>query len=148
MLSPRLDLTRNDQVPILQYLSQATSVVPRSQWISFLQLPRGELHHLSFVNEVIKPLAEKFGSCPQDLVARARELSGTPGTMGDAGAGIAVFPRLPVVVSVREGDEEFPASANILFDATTPLHLTTAATWVLGVEVSRKLRGVSCQQFA
>lgn len=148
MFSPRLDLTRNDRVLILQYLSQATPVVPRNEWISFLQLPGGELHHVPFVNEAIKPLAEKFGSCPQELVLRARELGGTPVTMGDAGAVIAVFPRLPVAVSVREGDEEFPASANILFDATAPFHLTTAALWVLGVEVSRKLRGVTGQQFA
>lgn len=45
------------------------------------------------------------------------------------------------------GDDEFAPQANILFDAAAPLYLTTAALWVLGVEVSRKLRGTEGQQY-
>ncbi|MGB9791761.1 MAG: DUF3786 domain-containing protein [Thermacetogeniaceae bacterium] len=37
------------------------------------------------------------------------------------------------------GDEEFPATANMVFDSAAPSHLSTASLYVLGVNVTRRL---------
>jgi len=140
----------NDRVLILQYLQQSCGVPPRGNWISFMQLPDGPHHHAPFVAEAVKPLADIFGLGRHNLdmfKARTTKFSANLIDMGDCGVLIPVFPKLPLAVCIWTGDDEFEANANILFDSTAPLHLTTAALWVMGVEVSRKLRNTDGQQY-
>lgn len=141
-------LTKNEKVFILQYLTAACGVRPRGSWLSFFQLPDGPNHHTPFVLEAIRPLAEDFGARLDDFRERVLALGGQENGMGDFGATIQVFPNIELAVCLWEGDEEFPANANILFDISAPLHLKTAQLYVLGIELSRKIRGVSGQQYA
>ncbi len=138
----------NDRVLILQYLSSACRIPPQENWVSFLQLPGGQHHHNPFVSEAITPLAEEFGSRVGEFKKRVADLGAREIKMGDFGAVIPAFPHLPLAVCLWQGDDELAARANILFDLTAPLHLSTAALWVLGVEVSRKIRGVVGQQYS
>ncbi|ADG82495.1 DUF3786 domain-containing protein [Thermincola potens] len=142
------ELVKNDKVLILQYLTGTTGAMPRNTWIAFIQLPGGPHHHQPFVLEAINPLAEEFGNKIEEFRKIAPLFGATEIKMGDYGVSIPVFAKLPMAVCLRQGDDEFPPSANILFDAGAPLHLTTAALWVLGVELSRKLRGVNGQQYS
>ncbi len=145
---PSWELVKNDKVIILQYLMAASGAAPKGNWISFIQLPGGPHHHALFVSEAIEPLAKSYGDRAEDFRELLAEFSGTPIQMGDHGASVPVFPKLPMAVCVRAGDDEFPATANVLFDAVASLHLTTAALWVLGIELSRKLLGTIGQQFS
>jgi len=140
-------ISKNNKTLILQYLTFASGVMPREAWVSFIQLPDGPHHHQPFVLEAIEPLAGEFGYDLEGFVARAKELGGHETGMGDRGVVIPVFPKIPMAFCLWTGDDEFPPKANILFDAAAPLHLTTAALWVLGVEVSRKLRTTVGQQY-
>lgn len=142
-----LELSKNEKVLILQYLTSTCGVHPRGTWISFIQLPDGPHHHTPFVMEAVNPLAADFGDHMEEFAARVRQLGAVEIKMGDYGVKIPVFAHIPLAVCLWKGDDEFPATANILFDITAPLHLTTAALWVLGIEVSRKIRGMSGQQF-
>ena len=115
-----------------------------------MQLPDGPHHHAPFVAEAIKPLADTFGRGSHNLDmfrAMTAKFSAQSIDMADCGAVIPVFPKLPLAVCIWTGDDEFEANANILFDSTAPLHLTTAALWVMGAEVSRKLRHTNGQQY-
>ena len=141
-------LTRNEIVVILHYLASDSGVKPRDSWISFIQLPDGPHHHNPFVIEALKPLAEDFGEYPELFKERVLGIGGLANGMGDFGATVCVFPNLPIAVCLWAGDDEFPGNANILFDIMAPLHLTTADLYVLGIEISRKIRQVSGQQFA
>ena len=143
-----LELTRNDKVLILQYLTAACGLLPKNIWISFLQLPGGPHHHTPFVIDGIKPIAKMYGDRIDAFKSRAAEFGAVETKLGDYGVVISVFPYIPLAVCLWAGDEEFAANANILFDITAPLHLTTAALWVLGIEASRKLRGVQGQQYS
>lgn len=141
------NLTKNERVFILQYLTNACGVNPRGSWLSFIQLPDGAHHQTPFVLEAIKPLAEEFDKRPDDFKERILSLGGTENGMGDFGVTLTVFPKIQIAVALWAGDDELPANANILFDVSAPLHLTTAQLYVMGIEISRKILGVSGQQF-
>ncbi|MDA8234434.1 MAG: DUF3786 domain-containing protein [Clostridia bacterium] len=135
----KIYLSRNEITLILQYLTGSSGIQPRGQWVSFLQLPDGPHHHIPFKLEALDPLAETFGDDLPELEDRAVTLGGQKIPMGDLGFVFNVFPKLPMAVVVWKGDDEFPAKANILFDANAPLHLTTAQLWVLGVQLVARL---------
>ncbi|MGB9904070.1 MAG: DUF3786 domain-containing protein [Desulfotomaculales bacterium] len=131
----------NDRALIVQYLCSASGLPPRGRWLSFLELPEGSHHYAPFQTDATIPLARRFGRDREGFSGAARFLGGTPLPLGDAGFSIPAFPRLPLAVILWEGDEEFEAKTNILFDAAAPASLSTAALWVLGVEMARKMLG-------
>ena len=143
-----LGLVKNDKVLILQYLTSSCGAAPRNSWISFIQLPDGPHHHGPFVMEAINPLAVKFGENPDEFIKQVHRFGAVETELGDYGVIIPVFNNVPLALCLWQGDEEFPAGANILFDVTAPLHLTTAALWVMGVEISGKIRGIVGQQYS
>lgn len=143
-----MPLDTNDKVLILQYLISACTIKQREQWISFIQLPDGPNHHQPFILEATQPIAAQFGENTDGFRAVCKEFGGVDSELGEAGFIIYALPRIPLAVCLWTEDDEFPANANILFDSTASLHLTTAALWVLGIELSRKLRGTKGQQFS
>ncbi len=131
----------NDRTLILQYLCYASGLPPREKWISFLELPDGRHHYIPFQTDATIPVANQFGCSPEEFARAARQLGGTLIKMGDLGFSVPALPKLPLAVTLWEGDEEFRAQANILFDSVASTHLSTAALWVLGVELATKLLG-------
>lgn len=131
-------LSRNEATCILQYLTTAGGLPPRNTWISFLELPDGPHHFVPFQKEAMEPLAKAFGSALDSFERIALALGGKPLNMGDKGFSLQVLPKLSLAMAVWEGDEEFPAKANILFDAVAPQYLSTASLWVLGIEVAER----------
>lgn len=131
-------LSRNEVTCILQYLAVASGLPPRNTWISFLELPDGPHHFVPFQKEAMEPLAKAFGSDLDSFERIALALGGNPLNMGDKGFSLQVLPKLSLAIAVWEGDEEFPAKANILFDAVAPQYLSTASLWVLGIEVAER----------
>lgn len=133
-------LPLDEQALILQYLTQATGEKLSGTWISYAELPYGMLHNRPFQTEAVVPLADTFGGQPGILLRLARRLGGLEIGIGDVGVVIYVFPRLPVAVILWTADEEFPARANMVFDSSAPGYLTTAALYVLGSVVTRRLK--------
>lgn len=135
------DLLESDQILLYQYLSQATGVPVTGRWISYLELPNGEHHYVPFKIEAMGPLARKFGSDLDGFHEAAGKMGGKEIKMGHAGFVIPALPRVPLAVALWEGDDEFPANANVIFDASAPDYLTPAALYVLGINVVRKMCG-------
>lgn len=140
---PGEEVPFNDRTIIIQYLCEASGLPPRGNWISFLELPDGAHHYVPFQTDATGPLAEMFGGCPVKFSAAAEQCGGKPIKLGDYSFYIPALPKLPLAVVLWEGDEEFAARSAILFDSVSPAHLTTAALWVLGVELARKM--IACQ---
>jgi hypothetical protein len=132
-------MSLEEQSLILQYLAQATGVPLSRRWISYAELPNGMLHDRPFRVEAVDPLARAFGGQMGSLLRVARNLGGQEIGMGDIGVMIPVLPRLPVAVLLWIADEEFPARANMIFDASASHYLTTAALYVLGSVLARRL---------
>lgn len=86
-------------------------------FIPFRQVKGASPFDPAFQRTVLKPLAETF-SGHQDLLEQAcRQLEGRPIRQGDVGYVINAFDPIPLTVIFWDGDEEFSAQANILFDA-------------------------------
>ncbi|MGB9886119.1 MAG: DUF3786 domain-containing protein [Moorellales bacterium] len=130
----------SDQVIILRYLVSALGTPPGGRWVSFMELPGGPLHQAPFRVEAVEPLAQEFGRSPRRFLAAGLALGGTVGSMGDASIILPVLPRLSLAVVLWVADEEFPANANLLFEASAVDYLDTASLYVLGVNTSRRLR--------
>ncbi|MDD2554764.1 MAG: DUF3786 domain-containing protein [Syntrophaceticus sp.] len=137
-----VDIPIVEQCLILQYLAQATGEPLAGRWISYAELPNGMFHDLPFRTDAIEPLARTFGGQPGRFLQVSRSLGGQELGIGDIGVVIPVFPRIPVAVILWVADEEFPARANMIFDASVSKYLTTAALHSLGATVTRHLKNV------
>ncbi len=132
--SPGGEITHNEKILLLQYLTKASGLPVRGQWLSFLELRGGQLHWLPFQKEALEPLAEAYNGRREEFLKRGRQHGGEPFDQGDAGLVVPVLPRLPLVFALWEGDEEFPPRTIILFDAVSETYLSTATLYVLGIQ--------------
>lgn len=113
------------QILILHYLANPTEVVDTGTLISYKELPGGCIYIQPFSNRAINPMVKIFGSKPESLVEVATRLGGHSNDLGDVGVTFRVFPRIPITLILWRADDEFPASGNILFDASASLILPT-----------------------
>ncbi|RJQ29158.1 MAG: DUF3786 domain-containing protein [Peptococcaceae bacterium] len=110
---------------LLHYLTGASGAPVSGRLISFKELPDGMLYNEPFIGRAVKPLVKIFGQAPEKLVEAAEKLGGRQVSLGDAGVTIPFFPLAPVTYVIWLGDDEFPASGSILFDASAASHLAT-----------------------
>lgn len=129
-----------NKILILHYLACAEGVPLHHRWISFKEIPGGQIYINPFYNRAIRPLIRMFGKDPQGLIEAGKALGGRKGDMGDASIVIPVFPMVPVAYVVWEGDEEFEPSGNILFDESAPSYLPLEDYAVIAGAVVFELR--------
>jgi hypothetical protein len=114
-----------DQVLLLHYLITATGVPVENQWITFREVPSGSFYYPSFVKRAITPLVKSLGQRPEVLDKLSSVMGEVVSLPGDRALKIWALPRVPVVLSLWEGDEEFPAGGNVYFDASVSSYLPT-----------------------
>ena len=113
------------QILFLHYLATAGGESLQNEWITFKELPGGAIYTGPYQNRTIKPLLKYFGEQPQQFQEIAVSLGGIGASFGDLCMILRPFPRVPIGFVLWEGDEEFPPSANILYDASAPGYLPT-----------------------
>lgn len=133
----------SNKILILHYLNAAEGVPLKNKWISFKELPSGQIYVTPFYNRAIRPLIKFFGEAPEKLLTAGVALGGEKGDMGDVSVRIPVLPMVPVTYVIWQGDDEFPASGNVLFDASAPNYLPTEDYAVLGGMVIYELNKVA-----
>lgn len=110
---------------LLHYLITADGRPLSGEWVSFRHLPGGNIYQGPFQKRALLPLTKSFGDRPAEFTRAAAALGGSPGSFRGVSAVIPVFPRVPLAFILWPGDDEFPATANILFDASAPSYLPT-----------------------
>ena len=85
-------------------------------WVPFRSVPGAGPFAPAFDKTVLRPFADTFSGHVDRLKQAALALGGTPLTHSDAGFRIPAFACIPMEFLFWDGDEEFPAQANILFD--------------------------------
>jgi len=126
-------------VLVLHYLAGCDGTRPTGQYLTFREVPGGEMYYSAFKRRAIDRLAREFGRDASALLEAGRSLDARELEMGDVSLEIRPFPMIPMVVIVWEGDEEIPASANILFDSIAPKILPMEDLSVVGNLVASRL---------
>lgn len=139
------EISLDEQILILHYLNSAEGVPLKHQLISFKELPSGQIYINPFYNRAIRPLLKYFGDQPEKFIKAGLALGGEKGDKGDASVKINAFPMVPIIYVIWLGDDEFPPSGNILFDASAPNYLPTEDYAVVGGMIVYELKKVADQ---
>lgn len=127
-----------EQVLILHYLMAAEVPAITGHWISYREIPGASFYFGAFVKRAVDPLKKVFGRNISGFSRAAEKLQARKIENGDAGFEFSVLPAVPLQLILWEGDDEFPAEANILFDQTIGRILTPEdVAWLAGMVVYR-----------
>jgi Domain of unknown function (DUF3786) len=124
-------LTQRDKLVILHYLTTADGSPLEGKPTTFKELPDGMIYYPTFIKRTIKPILDRYAEAGDLLMAAAERLGATKAESGDFSFTINALPRVPVTLTLWVGDEELPAEANILFDASITDYLPTEDITVL-----------------
>ncbi len=125
----------------LYYLQTADGTPMADKWIAFRELPGGMFYHQAYQGYSGDRLAKAIDNRPSVFERAARNLGGTRLSVGDLAFAFQALPRVRVAAVYYSGDEDFPASANVLFDAAASHYLPTDALSGLGSMLVDRLTG-------
>lgn len=126
------------QVLLLHYLLGADRSEPTGNMVTFREFTGGALYYPAYRKRTIDFLISRFGKDPEALRRAGERIGGVPLGKGSASFRVQFLPKIAVDLLLWEGDEEVPASANILFDECAGRILTTeGVTVVAGTLCSR-----------
>lgn len=120
------------RILLLHYLLRADGTPLADRWIAFRNLPGGLGYDAAFRGRATLRLIRAFGEDGDAFAAAARTLGGEPLTFGDLSFLFRLLPRVWLAVVLYLADDEFPANANVLFDAAVSHYLPTEDLAVLG----------------
>lgn len=116
MKDSKSDITIRDKILILHYIAQAKGTPLTNMAITYKDLPEGMVYFRTFYKRAIQPIVTHFSEQPHRLLEVAGTLGGRKADCGDAAVTINPFSRVPLTFVLWKGDEELPATGNILFD--------------------------------
>ena len=116
---------------LLCHYSLANPIEQTRTLVKYKDIPGGYAYEDAFIKRAIDPITEVFGEKPKKLVEAANLLGGTKLVLGDASVEIFALKGIHLTY-ILWGKEDFPASANILYDASASSYLPTEDLAVLG----------------
>lgn len=131
------EIPLQEQVLILHYLQQCQ---PRltGHWIAYREIQGAGFYFGAFVKRAVEPFKKVFGANAESFERAAVKLQAKPVETGNQGYEFKVLPYAPLQIILWEGDDEFPAEANILFDDTVGDYLSPEdAAWLASLTVYR-----------
>lgn len=127
------------QALLLHFLQYTDGTATAGQWIAFSELPDARFYAVAFQGYTGRPLTQKFGQDADAFARAADRAGGFPVAFADRAFVFQPLARSPLLVACWQGDEDFPASYRILFDAAAPHHLDTEACAIVGSMLTRRL---------
>ncbi len=127
------------QTVIAYYLSLADGTLPAHRWISFSGLANGNFYTKAFQGYSGKVLADVFGNDVARFARTAVSCGGQLDPFADLAFRFQVLPYVPLLAVCWPGDDDFPSSYKILFDAHVNHYLPTDGCAILGNMLTRRL---------
>jgi hypothetical protein len=121
------------------YFYTADGTPPSGTWISFSELPDGKFYTAAFQGYTGNELAKAFGNDLPTFEAAAKKLGGRKETFADVAYAFRALPQVSLLAAGWAGDEDFPPSYRILFDAHSGHQTTADACAILGSTLTRRL---------
>jgi len=103
------------QTFLLRYLLEGREVAPTGNWLTFREMPWGELYIKPYTGRVLTRAAFTFGTRVEAFRKAAEALGGLPVKHGDAGYEFTLIGNYTMRILVWAGDEEFPPNAQVLY---------------------------------
>jgi hypothetical protein len=117
---------------VLYYFHKADGKEVSGKWISLAELPDGMFYRQAYQGYSGNVLSKEFGNDIEAFERSALTLGGNPETYGDQSFSFHVLPRLFLLAVYHYGDDEFPPSAQILFDESASHYLPVDICAFLG----------------
>jgi hypothetical protein len=133
---PAPDVT---QALLLYYFNTADGTPLSSHWISFADLPDGRFYNQAFQGYTGGVLARVFQNDKSGFEGAAAGLGGVVQSLGDSAFTFQALPFVMLLIVFWQGDEDFPSSYQILFDASSSHYLPTDAFAILGSTLTRRM---------
>ena len=111
----------------------------KGEFVPFRKVRRAAPFDPAFQRTVVKPLAKIFEGHSEELKQACENLGGEPVRQGDVGYVIQAFDCMPLTVLFWDGDEEFEAQANILFDADITYFIHEETVVCVAADLVRRL---------
>jgi hypothetical protein len=137
-----IELPPFTQAMLLYYFYTADGTPLTGRWISFADLPGGRFYNQAFQGYTGGELWRHFKNDIESLKRAALTFSSSllPDSPGTLAFRFQALPRLPLLLVIWEGDEDFPPAYQILFDAATAHYLPTDACAILGSSLTGRLK--------
>jgi len=103
------------QTFLLRYLLKGKKVMSTGNWLTFREMPWGELYIKPYTGRVLTRAAFTFGTRVEDFKKAAEAMGAEPVTHGDAGYQFHLIGDYSMQILVWAGDEEFPPNAQVLY---------------------------------
>ncbi len=125
----------SDRILVLHYLLCDFPIPVTDELISFRHMDSGQFYLPAFLSRSVRPLVERIGNDLAMLKRNLDRFDWEPVSLGDLGARIHAVGKVFVTLVYRLGDDEFPASADILFDANIKRVYSTEDAAVLASRI-------------
>lgn len=132
------------QALLAYYYTIADGSPLAGKWISFSELPDGRFYTSAFQGYTGRELLRAFHDDIQELARAAAHLPQIDDafwgdSIGDYRFSFQALPRVPLQLIYWQGDEDFPSSYQVLFDASVSHYLNTDVCAILGSMLTRFL---------
>lgn len=84
--------------------------------VPFREIREAAVFEAAYSRMALEPLKEAFQGRAEKLIKAGIKMGGIKEKFGDASVTLQAFPTISLTYIFWDGDEEFPAAANILFD--------------------------------
>ena len=103
------------QTFLLRYLLEGKAVADTGTWLTFREMPWGELYIKPYTGRVLTRAAFTFGTRVAAFRAASEKMGALPVNHGDAGFQFDFIGGYRMQILVWEGDDEFPPNAQVLY---------------------------------
>ena len=128
-----------NQALLLYYLYTADGTHPAFRWIAFTALPDGMFYTQAFQGYSGLELARVFKDDREAFEKAAQVAGGTKVEFGGVAYKFDLLPKVSLLVVFWPGDEDFPSSYQILFDASVSHYLPTDACAIAGSMLTKQI---------
>ena len=117
------------RLTLLMYLIHAKDIPLSGKLVRPSDLPGGIIYVKGTHVLPLDKIAQRYDNNAENFFRKSRELGGTALGYGDMSHTLFPFPRIPVVLIVWSGDDEFPPRCSLLFDASCTYHMPADIIW-------------------
>ena len=103
------------QTFLLRYLLEGKKVSWGGSWLTFREMPWGELYIKPYTGRVLTRAAFTLGTRLDDFRAAAEKMGAQPVNHGDAGYLFTLIGDYQMQILAWAGDDEFPPNAQVLY---------------------------------